>query len=105
MLNRNFFFDQVRANLFGGRLKQGQFLGIQAILDEWEKNHSKKDDRWLAYMLSTTHHETAATMQPIEEFGKGRTRTYGKCIKMSRKPYTDTTNIFYGRGFVQRGKS
>lgn len=101
MLNRNFFFDQVRANLFGGKLKQGQFLGLQAILDEWEKNHPKKDDRWLAYMLSTTHHETAATMQPIEEFGKGRNRTYGKRIKMNRKPYNNTNAIFYGRGFVQ----
>ncbi len=101
MLNRNFFFDQVRSTLFGGKLKQGQFLGIQAILDEWEKTHPKKDDRWLAYMLSTTHHETAATMQPIEEYGKGKTRTYGKRIKMSRKPYTNTNSIFYGRGFVQ----
>ncbi|HEX2684894.1 MAG TPA: glycoside hydrolase family 19 protein [Ferruginibacter sp.] len=101
MINRLFFFTQVRLSLFDGKLKQSQVDGITAILDEWERNNSKKDDRWLAYMLSTTHHETAATMQPIEEFGKGKTRPYGKKLKMSRKPYTDTNNIFYGRGFVQ----
>jgi putative chitinase len=101
MINRLFFFTQVRLSLFDGKLKQSQVDGITAILDEWEKNSSKKDDRWLAYMLSTTHHETAATMQPIEEFGKGKNRPYGKRLKMSRKPYTNTPNIFYGRGFVQ----
>ncbi|MEO6539789.1 MAG: glycoside hydrolase family 19 protein [Ferruginibacter sp.] len=101
MINKLFFFTQVRLSLFDGKLKQSQVDGITAIIDEWENNNSRKDDRWLAYMLSTTHHETAATMQPIEEFGKGRSRPYGKKLKMSRKPYTNTGNIFYGRGFVQ----
>ncbi|MEO7306764.1 MAG: glycoside hydrolase family 19 protein [Ferruginibacter sp.] len=101
MINKLFFFTQVRLSLFDGKLKQSQVDGITAILDEWEKNNNKKDDRWLAYMLSTTHHETGATMQPIEEFGKGKSRPYGKKLKMSRKAYTDTDNIFYGRGFVQ----
>jgi putative chitinase len=40
-------------------------------------------------------------MQPIEEYGKGKGRDYGKRLKMSRKPYTDTTALLYGRGFVQ----
>jgi len=101
MINRNFFFTQVRNSLFDGKLKQQQVNGLTAILDEWEADKTKKDDRWLAYMLSTTHHETAATMQPIEEYGKGKGRRYGKRIKMSGKPYNNTTNIFYGRGFVQ----
>lgn len=101
MINRLFFFTQIRQTLFGGRFKQSQVDGISAILDEWEKNNSKKDDRWLAYMLSTTHHETAATMQPIEEYGKGRGRPYGKNLKMNRRRYTNTGNLFYGRGFVQ----
>jgi hypothetical protein len=43
--------------------------GHNAILDEWERNHARKDDRWLAYALATTCHETARTMQPIAERG------------------------------------
>lgn len=101
MINRSFFFSQVRISLFDGKLKQQQVNGITAILDEWESDKTKKDDRWLAYMLSTTHHETAATMQPIEEFGKGKGRRYGKRLKMNGTSYSDTSNIFYGRGFVQ----
>ncbi len=101
MINRKFFFDQVRGSLFGGKLKKTQVDGITAILDEWENNNSKKDDRWLAYMFATTHHETDTTMQPIEEYGKGKGRKYGKQVKMDGTTYSNTNNIFYGRGFVQ----
>ncbi len=101
MLNRNFFFDQTKISLFNGKFNQTQIDGLNAILDEWEKNYSKKDDRWLAYMLATTHHETDRTFRGIEEYGKGKTRPYGKNIKMDKTRYFDTTNLFYGRGFVQ----
>jgi putative chitinase len=101
MINREFFFDQVRHSLFGGKIRKKQFEGMDAILNEWEAHHHKKDDRWLAYMLATTFHETAATMQPIEEFGKGKGRRYGRKIKMDGTIYNNTNNIFYGRGFVQ----
>ncbi len=94
MINRKFFFDYVRAHLFDGRLRQGQVQGMNAILDEWDGRHAKKDDRWLAYMLATTHHETNRTMQAIEEYGKGRGRTYGV-------PDPITGHTYYGRGFVQ----
>lgn len=101
MINRKFFFDHVRLHLFGGKLNSKQVQGITAILDHWEKNYAQKDDRWLAYMLATTHHETGRTMQPIEEWGKGKSKIYGKRIKMNGKQYSDTNEIFYGRGFVQ----
>ena len=101
MLNRNFFYDQTKSTLFSGKFRQSQLEGLNAILDEWERNHKQRDDRWLAYMLATTHHETDRTMQPIEEYGKGKTRPYGKNIKMDRTRYFDTPNLFYGRGFVQ----
>ena len=101
MINRKFFFSQVRESLFAGKLKQKQVDGLSAILDEWETNHKTKDDRWLAYMLATTHHETAATMQPIEEYGKGKGRKYGNRVKMNGQVYTNTDKLFYGRGFVQ----
>ncbi len=101
MINRKFFFDHARTYLFGGVLKQSQVDGITAILDVWDQNWAKKDDRWLAYMLATAHHETDRTMQPIEEYGKGRGRQYGENFKMDGTRYADTSNIFYGRGFVQ----
>ena len=101
MLNRNFFFDQTKISLFNGKFSQTQIDGLNAILDEWEKNYSKKDDRWLAYMFATTHHETDRTFRGIEEYGKGKNRPYGKNIKMDRTRYFDTPNLFYGRGFVQ----
>lgn len=107
MINRKFFFDQAKTRLFGGSLSVKQVNGLTAILDEWEANYSHNDDRWLAYMLGTTHHETGRTMQPIDEWGKGKNLPYGSRLKMAkdkngkRIPYTDTTELFYGRGFVQ----
>lgn len=94
MINREFFFDYVRGHLFGGALRKSQVDGMTAVLDEWDQKHSKKDDRWLAYMLATTHHETDRTMQPIEEYGRGKGREYGKADPQTGKTY-------YGRGFVQ----
>ncbi|MEQ1901932.1 MAG: glycoside hydrolase family 19 protein [Devosia sp.] len=69
MINRNFFFETVRLRLFDGSLKAGQVAGLTGILDEWEAGHAKKDDRWLAYMLATVHHETDRTFRPIKEYG------------------------------------
>jgi phage-related protein len=42
MINRKFFFDQVRNTLFGGSLKQSQVSGLTAILDEWDANTTKQ---------------------------------------------------------------
>lgn len=100
-MNRKPFFDAVRSNLFGGVLDQSQVDGHNAILDVWEADWADGDLRWLAYMLATTYHETARTMQPIEEYGKGRGHPYGKRLKMSGVAYNDTENLFYGRGDVQ----
>lgn len=93
-INRRFFFDYVRARLFDGKLTQDQVNGLTAILDEWEKNHSDGDLRWLAYMLATVHHETDRKFQGIEEYGKGRDKRYGR-------PDPVTGKTYYGRGFVQ----
>jgi putative chitinase len=101
MVNRSFFFYQVRASLFGGVLKQSQVNAMTAILDEWENNWARKDDRWLAYMLATAHHETDRTMRPIEEYGKGAGRRYGQNLKLDGTRFTDTTERFFGRGLVQ----
>lgn len=100
MIDRKLFFDSVRASLFAGKLSQGQVDGITLILNAWEAGQYC-DDRQLAYMLATVYHETAKTMQPIAEIGKGRGREYGRHVKQSGKAYPARMPLYYGRGFVQ----
>ncbi|MES0092927.1 glycoside hydrolase family 19 protein [Mesorhizobium sp. M0030] len=66
-LNEKFFFDYTRTYLFDGHMSQSQFDGISGILKLWNDTLATKDDRWLAYMLATAHHETGRTMQPVRE--------------------------------------
>lgn len=99
-MNERKFFDSIRPSLFSGRLSQSQVDGINFKLEEWNKS-GLTDYRWLAYMLATSYHETAKTMQPIEEYGKGKGRPYGKKIKYNRQPYVCPDKIYYGRGDVQ----
>lgn len=98
MINRKLTFDNIRRQF--GKLTISQVQGFEATFDEWEAGEYK-DTRWLAYILATAWHETARTMQPIEEYGKGRKRIYGKKIKHSGQAYLSPDKIFYGRGFVQ----
>lgn len=101
MIDRQAFFDSARKNLFAETMSQPQVDGITGILDAWENGWDEPDDRKLAYMLATTHHETARTMQPIKEYGLGRGHPYGQRLKQNGSPYLDTPAIFYGRGYVQ----
>jgi hypothetical protein len=66
-INRKFFFETARMRLFAGSLKSIQVQGMTKIVDLWETTRAGQDDRWLAYMLATTYHETARTMQPVRE--------------------------------------
>lgn len=92
-MNRQAFYDEIRETLFAGKLTTEQVEGMEAILDEWFKR-DLKDLRWLAYIFATAYHETSRTMQPIEEYGRGRGRAYGK-------PHAGTGKVYYGRGFCQ----
>lgn len=87
------FYDGVRAGPFPGRLSPGQVAGLETILNEWERR-GMTDLRWLAYMLATTFHETDQKMQPIEEYGRGRGKAYGR-------PDRETGKVYFGRGYVQ----
>lgn len=91
-MDRTVFFDRVRAKPFGGSLSQPQVAGLNAILDAVDK-YGVKDVRYLAYALATAYHETARTMQPIAEYGRGKGRKYGVKGKYGQVPY--------GRGYVQ----
>lgn len=99
-MNLSLFYKNVRAEFFNGRLSQQQTDGMAAILQKWNRS-GFTDLRWLAYMLGTVYHETARTMFPIEEYGKGRGRRYGKKYKQSGQPYDEPDHIYYGRGYVQ----
>jgi putative chitinase len=108
-INRDFFFQQVRATLFDGKLKPSQVVGLKSILDFWDANLSKKDDRWLAYILGTTHHETDRTIQPIQEYGSDayKRRKYditgNDPARAKRFGNTEPEDgiRFAGRGYVQ----
>ncbi|MBL8590640.1 MAG: hypothetical protein JNK46_19045 [Methylobacteriaceae bacterium] len=93
MIDRAIFFASVRARPFGGRLRRFQVEGLERLLAEAERRRLA-DLRALAYVLATAHHETAATMQPIREIGRGRGRPYGE-------PDPQTGKAYYGRGYVQ----
>lgn len=109
MINREFFFKQVRLTLFGGSLSAKQVNGLTGLLDEWEARHAASDDRWLAYALATAHHETDRTMQPIREYGTRERflRLYDiSGIDPRRARSMGNTTIgdgprYCGRGFVQ----
>jgi hypothetical protein len=98
-IDRARFFVRVRSRGYFKILRQQQVEGFDAIFDEWERQQLE-DKRWLAYMLATVFHETDQTMQPIEEYGKGKGHKYGKKIKLSGRTYTHPDRIYYGRGLV-----
>lgn len=88
MIHRAKFFAGVRNVPFPGKMNAGQVNGCEAILDEWDRR-KLTDLRHLAYMLATTFHETAQTMQPITEYGSQK--------YLKGKRYWP----WIGRGYVQ----
>ena len=95
MIDRDKFFSSIRASLFNGVLSQQQVDGMNYLLDTWEEHFGYGSDiRWLAYALATAFHETAYTMQPIEEYGRGSGHDYGA-------PTGPHNEVYYGRGHVQ----
>lgn len=98
-ISRRVFFDGVdgkggvRHEPFAGRLSQTQVDNLNLFLDTWERL-GWQNLNWLAFLMGSALHETAHTFAPIEEYGKGRGRYYGR-------PDTQTGKTYYGRGFSQ----
>ena len=99
-MNRQLFFQEINRPLFRGKLNDRHREGILHKLAAFDK-FDVTDGRWRAYMLATSFHETAHTMQPIEEWGKGKGKSYGRKIKQNGQIYTWPDQIYYGRGDVQ----
>lgn len=91
MINREKFFDGYKKEF--GSLNQNQVDALNILLDKLDNSERFKLANEYAYILATIKHETAETFLPIEEYGKGRNKAYGKT-----KP---NGNAYYGRGFVQ----
>ena len=85
-INRPATFALLKSNF--GILKQSQVDAFNLFFDEWDG----KDKRHLAYILATVWHETAKTMLPVEEIGKGKGKAYSRLEKGIS---------YYGRGHVQ----
>lgn len=82
------FFDKARS--YFGPLSQTQVDGANAICTA----ASGLPIKHIAYMLATAWHETAHTLKPIEEYGKGAGRAYGS-------PDGQWHKVYDGRGLVQ----
>lgn len=99
MINRKAFYARVRNTMFNGKLTFSQVKNMQFLLDEWEAR-GLTDLRQLAYIFATVYHETAETMAPIAEYGKGKGHKYGTRVKYNGKPYQEP-HLYYGRGHTQ----
>lgn len=102
--DRGRFWTAVRAAF--GSLKQGQIDGGEALLEFMEGDAAIDDIRIAAYLLATAWHETAATLQPIDERGTSAyfTNRYGPGTIVGRRlGNTDPGDgaRFRGRGYVQ----
>ena len=93
------FFSRYRDAF--GPLKQSQVDGLDALLKAMEQDKQLKDLRWAAYMLATVKHECADTWRPIEEYGKGQGRPYGKSVIIHGSDGCEYNRCYYGRGYVQ----
>lgn len=83
-INRPQTFANLRKSF--GKLKQSQVDSFNLFFDEYERL-GWTDKRHLSYLIATVWHETAKTMLPIEEYGKGKGKAY--------------EGLYYGRGYVQ----
>lgn len=87
-IDRDTFFAAYRERI--SKLTVKQVKGLNSFLDAIEQ--FDLNTRELAYLFATCYHETAHTFLPIEEYGKGKGKKYGKAVNGKK---------YYGRGYVQ----
>lgn len=99
-IDRQKFFAAYEA-AYGAIAKPEWKKGLDELLGAAEGDPQITDLRWLAYMLATVKHECAGHWLPIEEFGKGQGKAYGKPVTVTDPSGKQFTNVYYGRGYVQ----
>lgn len=86
------FFNHVRSRPpLGPSLTTDEVDGCERLLNAFEGWPTS----WAAYGLATGYHETAGTLKPIREYGKGRGYRYGVEVPPG------SGLVYYGRGDVQ----
>ena len=105
-------FDIIRKAF--GKLSESQVSAFNHIVSSMDADKSISYPQG-AYILATIWHETATTMQPIAEYGKGKGRVYGTWYKNSKDQLysfkdgskttaylqSDYPHLYYGRGETQ----
>ena len=77
-------------------------IALQKLVQTIMNDPFITDFRWVAYMLATVKRECASTWKPIEEYGKGRGRSYDMVVPVvDPKANITKNNVYYGRGYVQ----
>lgn len=105
------FYDNIRQNVFSGRISDEAFQGLKTLLAAWDDEYAEYPDQFLAYCLATAFHETGGTMQPVREgFASSDERARSIVSGMFRRgrikrnyaaPHPVTGHSYYGRGYVQ----
>lgn len=83
------------------QLGKDSSAGLAYLINEISKDKDVQNIYWAAYMLATTKRETGSTWLPIEEYGKGKTKKYGKKVEVTDKSGKKHKHTYYGRGYVQ----
>lgn len=103
--DRKKFFDGVKDRI-DPTLNQSQVDGFEFLLTSFENTARWSDARLIAYALATIWHETAYTMQPINEYGGNAyfNKRYGPKTKAGKALGNTEAGDgarFHGRGYVQ----
>lgn len=103
LMDRAKFYAALRdnPNLFGAALSPSQRDGMENLLDIWRDYYSYDAIDLLSYNLATTYHETAYTMQPIEERGS---RSYFDKYEPGTRIGRALGNTTRGDGYRFRGE-
>lgn len=100
-INATTFKNAAKTSIFGGVLLDLQRAGLDALVAEQAAHWPDINLNALAYIMATAHAETNGALVPVAEVGHGAGKLYGYYLKRSAQVYTDSTQLFYGRGLVQ----